>query len=319
MDPQTPIVTVVPPVGPDGGVSVPLASEIVRLCLANGLDRPSVLYPTTGMPRFFIKYGRGVEEQGCTQDYVYRHALQDATGSAPHVPRVYYAFRCGALGFVVMEYVPRPTVQQWLADHREDAAVIRPMIASAVDWILKLPVPGDGVVGPVGGGRIMHIFFKDQEAPFPFPDVGVLQQYVNRAIRWGATVMREPFTAVDFGTEPLQFCDSDPADWNFLFDPSSRTLWRVDYEHVCVLPASFAAYALICHHEPEIRRLALVLNVSHTANMEAMARYSREISMCSTTTFGMKPTGAKSFGQFPFGSSGRVSNGRKRPQLHPLD
>lgn len=51
--------------------------------------------------------------------------------------------------------------------------------------------------------------------------------------------------ALDFEAEPLQFYDADPADRNFLYDSATGDLWRVDFEHVGVLPRSFALYSTL--------------------------------------------------------------------------
>lgn len=167
---------------PCADATVPPLDEIVELCRAAGPRTNQVLYPPNN-PRFFIKYGSKKEEEARTQDYVYRHAFRaDASTAAPRirVPQVYLAFRRGWSSYIVMDYVPLPTVEDWLVQHPEDAATIRPLITSAVGWITNLPLPRDGFLGPVGGGIAKHIFFQDFEAPFPFADAKHVGEYVNK-------------------------------------------------------------------------------------------------------------------------------------------
>lgn len=188
--------TVVTVERPCADATVPSLDEIVELCRAAGLRTNQVLYPPN-TPRFFIKYTSGMcgkEEEARTQDYVYRHTLRvDASAAAApciRVPQVYLAFRRGWYSYMVMDYVPLPTVEDWLVQRPEDAATIRPLIVSAVGWIVNLPLPGDGLLGPVGGGTAKHIFFPDFEAPFPFLDAKHIGEYVNKVSTYSAVSAR---------------------------------------------------------------------------------------------------------------------------------
>ena len=52
-------------------------------------------------------------------------------------------------------------------------------IQKAVKWLSEVPLPSNHVLGPVGGGRIRHKFFKEFKAPFEFPDIEMLDRYMK--------------------------------------------------------------------------------------------------------------------------------------------
>ncbi|KAI0633756.1 hypothetical protein C8Q77DRAFT_1073526 [Trametes polyzona] len=262
--------------------AIPSVADIIALCHANGYSTNQLLFPSSESPRYFIKYGseQAVATQARTQDYIYHHTLRDP--AAPRVPRVYLAFSvhgkfASPQEYMVMEYIPHPTVEKWLSRHPEDATIIRPLVVSAVGWILALPVPAATGVGPVGGGVIRHVFFKDQEAPYPFPAVANLQAYVNRALRFA---VRDKRVTVDFSAEPLQFCDSDPVDRNFLYDSCTNQLWRVDFEHVSILPSSFAIFGLRAHMDRSVAEMADNLGLTMTENARALYPTAGLLLMC---------------------------------------
>ena len=55
--------------------------------------------------------------------------------------------------------------------------------AKALDWLSEVPSPFEDLMGPVGGGRIRHRFFKDYKAPPDFSSVDPLERYMNKVRR----------------------------------------------------------------------------------------------------------------------------------------
>jgi len=52
--------------------------------------------------------------------------------------------------------------------------------AQALVWLSSVPPPPNHVIGPLGGGRIRHKFFKDYKAPLIFSSVEALQRYMRK-------------------------------------------------------------------------------------------------------------------------------------------
>jgi len=57
---------------------------------------------------------------------------------------------------MVMDFIVANTVEEWVNKDPSLVEIIRPMIDTAIKWLLSLTVPEDGLLGPVGGGIARH-------------------------------------------------------------------------------------------------------------------------------------------------------------------
>lgn len=122
---------------------------------------------------YFVKYGarRDLEPELATQKYIFAHAQRSTTDAdAPRIARIVHHFVDQGTMYVVMEHIA-------LQDSPPDLDV---RIHKAMKWLSEVPPLSGQPLGPVGGGRIHHKFFKEYKAPFVFPDVATLDQYVNK-------------------------------------------------------------------------------------------------------------------------------------------
>lgn len=175
-------------------LSPPSRADIISLCTSlpcEGYMGTTTIWhdPRTSKPLFFIKYGNYVLAEGRTQQHLYDRAQSDAR--APRIPQIYDVFTDDRTGreFIVMEFVPAPTLTQWLAlatsDSEREARTEdgSHRVLDAIAWLYALDVSQDGPLGPVGGGIAHHRFFADHTAPMPFASTDALQAYINTARR----------------------------------------------------------------------------------------------------------------------------------------
>ncbi|GJJ09950.1 hypothetical protein Clacol_004174 [Clathrus columnatus] len=105
-------------------------------------------------------------------------------GSGPHIPQPLHYFEnegsVAPRAYFVMEHIEF-THPSLITDLPERTA-------RALEWLSDVPAPPEDVVGPsknaigpVGGGRIRHRLFKDDEAPLTFSSVDALERYMNEA------------------------------------------------------------------------------------------------------------------------------------------
>lgn len=164
-----------------------LRQRIIDSCEQSGTDTNNVVVPADSTsPAIFVKYGnKKVLEEARTQDYFYNLA-QRSDARAPRVPKVLDAFSDHrGRSYFAMEYVPLETLHDWVEhasspeERAERLAHASEMVAVALKWTFSCPLPGDGKIGPVGGGIIQHKFFCIDEAPMEFFSVDAFQVYVN--------------------------------------------------------------------------------------------------------------------------------------------
>ena len=120
---------------------------------------------------YFVKYGvrRDLEPERATQECIFTHAQQSNTPDAPRIARIIHHFVDQRTMYLVMEHIK-------LQESPPDLAA---RIQKAVKWLSEVPLPSNHVLGPVGGGRIRHKFFKEFKAPFEFPDIEMLDRYMK--------------------------------------------------------------------------------------------------------------------------------------------
>lgn len=164
---------------------LPTRQEVIELCAANGIRENRLVHAPEGATPLFIKYGRNLMGEARMQQYAFDHSKNDP--NAPRVPKIYDAFELKTKtgiptkSLIVMEFVNTPTVQHWLNECPADTEYLYDMVAKAVGWLLSLPLPVDGHLGPIGGGFAQHKVFGDNTTPLAFDSVGSLQTYFNLA------------------------------------------------------------------------------------------------------------------------------------------
>ena len=127
-----------------------------RACVSIGAD-------------YFVKFGHpdALWPEIQTQLYIFDYARSNPDPNAPRIPQVVHHFGDSMTKYLVMEFV---TLTAALIDQTAQALV----------WLSSVPPPPNHVIGPLGGGRIGHKFFKDYKAPLIFSSVEALQRYMRK-------------------------------------------------------------------------------------------------------------------------------------------
>ncbi|GBE83387.1 hypothetical protein SCP_0504350 [Sparassis crispa] len=232
--------------------------DVIALCAQSGPKTNRCVYPVVN-PAYFIKYG-GSHTMGeaLTQKYVYRRTTD--VPRAPRMPKVYRAFERGPRTYIVMEFINAPTVDEYLAEYPSEAEYVYPSIASALSWLLDLPLPQYAGLGPVGGGLAVHKFFgaDDDLAPLEFADA--LKRTPGRGDK----------ASVDFESEERCFYHSDIREPNFLYNPETGELSLIDFQHVGILTTSFVSYALHGSNDTFVRDMAARITFPKLVQLPAM-------------------------------------------------
>lgn len=141
-----------------------LEDKVVEVCTAHKREhqaeenyRAAVNIET----KFFVKFGPPADllPEIETQKYLSDYATSNPGPGVPRIPRVLHSFQCGWTAYLVMEFLQ-----------------LQP-ISNTTD---EVPAPPGHVLGPLGGGRIRHGFFKGARAPLPFSSVEALQWYMDK-------------------------------------------------------------------------------------------------------------------------------------------
>lgn len=144
-------------------------------------------------------------------------------------------------------------------------------VQKAMKWLSEVPLPSNHALGPVGGGRIRHRFFKDFKAPFDSLDVKKLDQYMETAYGLLSVTARRGVSPVSISGERLMFTQSDMDDSNFGVDEHGRTV-LMDFSEIGMLPESFVAYTLSL--DKKFDPIAASLGLSGNSNLASMAAIS---------------------------------------------
>ena len=105
-----------------------------------------------------------------THMYVATFAESLADTSRPRIPKVLHHFERENMAYLVQEKI---TLNHSPPD-------LPQRMIEAITWLATVPAPKGHVLGPLGGGRIRHSFFKDYIAPFHFQSVQDLEFYMNK-------------------------------------------------------------------------------------------------------------------------------------------
>lgn len=98
------------------------------------------------------------------------------------IPEIYRTFEFDDRLFVVMEYIPGRTLAQLIEcqDWESRKEAIINTVAEAIKLMMSIPAPPGQKPGPVGGGRIRHPLFKDDESYCEYSSVEELESHLNR-------------------------------------------------------------------------------------------------------------------------------------------
>jgi hypothetical protein len=121
---------------------------------------------------FFVKFGNAnsLLPEIASQKYLYDRSTTDHRPGAPRIAQVVHVFKHKWTVYLVMELI---TLMHTPSDFVAQ-------MAEAIVWLANVPCPPNHVLGPVGGGRIRHEFFQDDEAPLKFTSVMALERYIEK-------------------------------------------------------------------------------------------------------------------------------------------
>lgn len=156
---------------------------IVRYC-SKGYGNYKVPHKSSEGSFVFVKRGlSNLEAEARTQTHFYHEAQKPG---APRVARVYDIFEDGyGSTYLVMEFIAAQSFEDLIKDARSEPeqlslrAMAITKIAGAVAWLHDCSIPEGDTIGPVGGGKIQHMFFGMEEAPIEFASSHALEAYVN--------------------------------------------------------------------------------------------------------------------------------------------
>ncbi|KIO05616.1 hypothetical protein M404DRAFT_999746 [Pisolithus tinctorius Marx 270] len=260
-------------------MSQDLEAAVIAACTkhekqnSRNLDYRACVYIGTD---YFVKYGarRDLELELATQEFIFTHAQQTNAPDAPRIAKIVHHFVDKWTMYLVMERIK-------LQESPPDLAA---RIQKAMKWLSEVPLPSNYALGPIGRGPIRHMFFKDFEAPFVFPDVVTLEQYVKRASRLLPHSTQKKLSPVSICGERLMFTQSDMHDSNFGVDEHGRTV-LMDFNTIGLLPETFVAFTLCS--DDKLRAIAASLGLSGNSNLASMAAICCCLWMASNPTFGM--------------------------------
>ncbi|KAG5718379.1 hypothetical protein E4T56_gene8341 [Termitomyces sp. T112] len=213
---------------------LPSRDQLVKLCDAHFIEQLQIsqrgtshyVYrsPNSSTPLALIKFSEYVTlSEARMQTYVFHLLKRDA--SPPFkVPEVYDAWEEHSLGSIVMEYVPGLVA----------TAADIPRIVDAVQWLLTLPPPKDGKLGPVEGGTMRHSLWRDDRGP-------TYESVEQMDIQFNNVLSFQQLT-VNLSAEPICFYHDDISLRNFLV--SGPDLHALDFEHTGFAPEWFMNYSI---------------------------------------------------------------------------
>ncbi|KDQ19304.1 hypothetical protein BOTBODRAFT_51736 [Botryobasidium botryosum FD-172 SS1] len=254
------------------------------------------IIPSSLGSQVFVKRGNAsLKAEARTQAYLYAQAQSSALAIC--VPKVYDVFSDGTGStYLVMEHVTAPSFHAWISEpnlfaeeQTRRADIAADAIANTIEVLLRCPLPEGNGIGPVGGGYIQHSFFSMAEAPVPFVNATALESYVNKALerRPGRPQIR-----VSLETEARLLCPSDVSLKNFLWDPVNERVWMIDYQHVNVLPHSFASLYFHSATDAFVKSVAKKISLPVSSQLNLLQSAAGIVLQSSNSSFGLDENGA---------------------------
>lgn len=137
-------------------------------------------------PAAYVKFGMPsvLKAERRNHEYVFK-ALRDMPSDQTRgirVPEIYRTIEIPDYFFIVMEYIPGWTLAQ-LQDQKGWESRKGPLInsiAKAIKLLMSIPAPTGQKPGPVGGGKIRHSLFKDDNSFCEYSSVDELEKHLNK-------------------------------------------------------------------------------------------------------------------------------------------
>jgi hypothetical protein len=276
----------------DRPADLPTAEDIVQQCRAAGYDVRGipVIDQSCGVASAWVKYGpltTVTMGEARTQDHVGR-AL-NGKYDAVRVPRVYHAFECDGFGYIIMEHINGSIC--------DDSDALQ--VAAALECLISVQGPTTAP-GPVGGGRITHIFFIEWESSVTYDTVQVLEDHVN-GVRTCSSFGRLADSRarqilanmghsnrVSFEEEVrdgLRLCPCDIHCTNFMKDLQGKIV-ALDFGATCFLPPSFFAFAMAARLDRFTWLVAQHIKYPASTNLDSMLAASYYLVPFGTNNIG---------------------------------
>ncbi|KAG5640203.1 hypothetical protein DXG03_000581 [Asterophora parasitica] len=184
---------------------------IVQFC-SKGDGNYKVPHKSSEGSFVFVKRGTNLEAEARTQTHFYHQAQKSSGG-----PRVYDIFEDGyGDTYLVMEYIAARSFEDLIKDTRSEPE--------------KMSLRDTAITKIAGGGKIQHMFFGMEEAPIEFACFRIALSHSPE----------KPKPRINLTAETRLYSPSDVALKNFLWDGQEVSF--VDWQHVSLLPQSFASF-----------------------------------------------------------------------------
>ncbi|EJD41828.1 hypothetical protein AURDEDRAFT_153049 [Auricularia subglabra TFB-10046 SS5] len=227
--------------------------------------------------RHVVKYGsfKELRPELLTHSYIAEYARTFKTPNTPRIADISH-FVHNKILYLLIDPVT-------LADSPQSTDLYE-RICQALVWLAHVPAPAGHVLGPLGDGRLRNGFFKDNQAPQPFPNKEALNAYIQKGYdavyKRVPQAKRPPFpTILD---DRVLCAQSDVDVSNFGVDEAGQTV-LMDFGAVGWLPESFAALTLAS--DERLEAVAETLGLAGRVKVETLARISSHLQMLSDPTF----------------------------------
>ncbi|KAF8914771.1 hypothetical protein CPB85DRAFT_1296902 [Mucidula mucida] len=266
---------------------LPPCEQIVQLCAEAGFHQNGISFPSTGNPRFWLKYGVSLTlGEALTQDAV-AQIVNAETSRVVRVPEVYAVFVAQSCRYIIMQYVTGGTVASRQPSPTSYAPGDVEAVAAAYSHLVSLRVPADSAPGFVGeNGLIGHDFFVERLSTIRYADVFELQAQINRLA--APEGFRADFT--DEIAEGLVLCLSDVDPSNFIINDEGEVI-AIDFGCTGFMPVSFVAHSLT-HWKDFTRKVARFVTYPKPArlskNLTAMNRAAGLLAMTGDNIAGFR-------------------------------
>ncbi|KAK6852125.1 hypothetical protein PG995_012250 [Apiospora arundinis] len=253
---------------PPGDAQLPTACELLQRC-PEGTQRACITWPLD-KPIFWVKYSRAVHWNEVMAQHMARQELR-RLDSPVRAPTVHYAFKSGAMTFIIMEYISGTTAMEILGKDatpaqkdatpaqkdatpaqkdatpaQKDAAL--DLAAQCVSELHRIPVPAGSRPAAVDGGYIRHPVFDEEEveAGRHYENTAQLEDHVERFLKLVRSTT-STLNITDLSLEPLVFCQPDWYAKNFMVDDRGQAV-AIDFADASFVPSSFVTYLLSQHY-----------------------------------------------------------------------
>lgn len=234
----------------------------------NGNSVTGFIFPPI-QPVAYVKFGDPWQRMAELKNH--EHAFAALKAMPPHqkkgilVPEIYRTFESNNKFFIVMEYIPGRLLARYEEGHDWESRkeMVIDSIAGAIKLLMSIPAPPGQKPGPVGGGRIRHPLFKDDESYCEYSSVEELESHLNKVCghrdspNFGVSCCRTitdtivaQVSTIRNKTAPtvtlerdMCFYFSDFYPSNFIFTDAGD-ICVIDFEQAGFLPLSFMSYAV---------------------------------------------------------------------------